>query len=152
MELTDILHALASAGSAEATATLIEQTMSNYSEIILDPRGNTYIGPVAQPFSYGALKLPDTFVLDSNTELFHVFEITDDMRVIQRAAVSSRATAQNYMGPNRVCVYKSCPDIKDAPIPESVEKNGNKVILTFGEENEAATCAAALKKLYKFMC
>ena len=123
----------------------------NYSEIILDPRGNTYVGAAAQPFATGKLKLPAVFSLDSSTELFHVFEVMDNGDVIQRAAVSSRATAQTYMAENRVCVYRSAPDPKDTTSPLSVRKCGRQVLLTFAEENHAATASSSLKKLYNFI-
>ena len=77
-----------------------------YNEIIIDPAGNTYVGGLAQNFATGRLKLPTVFVLDSSTELFHVFEVNDCNEVVQRAAVGSRTTAQGYMAPNRVCVYR----------------------------------------------
>ncbi len=125
--------------------------MNNYSEIILDPRGNTYVGAAAQPFATGALKLPSVFCLDSSTELFHVFEIRADKTVMERAAVSSRAKAQEYMSEDRVCVYRAVPDLKDTTGPLCVIKERADVILRFQDENDAATACASLKKLYNFM-
>lgn len=75
----------------------------SYSEIIIDSAGNTYVGAVAQPFAYGKLKLPAIFAIDD--ACFHVFEVNGE-KVIHRASQSTRALAQNYMTPDRVCVYR----------------------------------------------
>lgn len=98
----------------QAIKDSLEESFSNqnrFNEIILSPKGNTYVGPLSQLF-VSRLKLPKVFVLDSNTELFHVFQVMDDGRVIQRAAVSSRLTADKYMAPDRVCVYRNAPFVK----------------------------------------
>lgn len=94
---------------------------NRFNEIIVTRLGNTYVGPLSQLFATGRLKLPKVFVLDSNTELFHVFQITDGGKVIQRAAVSSRLTADNYMAPDRVCVYRNATFVKHAKVSANLK-------------------------------
>ena len=72
-------------------------------EIVLDVRGNTYIGTLATRFAYGAHKLPDIFKLDDSP--YHVFEVTA-AGVIHRAAQSTRELALRYMDENRILVSR----------------------------------------------
>lgn len=90
-------------------------------EIILDPKGNTYIGPIAQRFLFGDLKLPEKFSLGP-TDIFDVYQVTEDGRVIHRASQSTRRLAESYMNDyDRVCVYHRYPD--PAPIELLEVKN-----------------------------
>lgn len=85
-------------------------------EIILDPRGNTYVGPLAQRFLYGEFEVPKVFNIDSAR--FHVFECVEGGIIIHRASQSSMISARSYMTPNRVLVYSSTstnpPEIPDS--------------------------------------
>jgi hypothetical protein len=82
---------------------------STMDEIILNPKGNTYVGPLANKFSYGKLKIPKIFKL-SEDEAFHVFEVMPDNSVVHRASQSTMRGARSYMNPDRVLVYKYDPD------------------------------------------
>jgi len=63
-------------------------------EIILNPKGNTYVGELAQRFAIGRLALPAVFKLDSSR--FHVFEVTADNRIIHRCSQSTRMAAAAF--------------------------------------------------------
>lgn len=76
---------------------------STMDEIILNPKGNTYVGPLANRFVC-ELKLPEIFHLSSG-DCFHVFEVTEG-KVIHRASQSSFSGARSYMNPSRVLVYR----------------------------------------------
>lgn len=72
-------------------------------EIILDRKGNTYVGSLAQRFATGELEIPKVHHLGG--ESFHVFEVSEDGRVIYRAGQSTVRGARSYMQENRVLVY-----------------------------------------------
>lgn len=76
--------------------------MDNY--IILRESGNTYFGAVASRFAY-RLKLPKIFRTSDN-ESHYVFEVMPDDSVVLRAGQSTIEGAKQYMGPNRVIVWR----------------------------------------------
>lgn len=84
-------------------------------EIILRESGNTYVGELANKFSFHKFSLPKVTKL-SPDERFHVFEvITDTGEVIHRAAQSTRELALTYMADNRVLVWRETESGEAAP-------------------------------------
>lgn len=84
------------------THTETNDIYTSMDEIILDPKGNTYVGPLAQRFACGEFEIPKIFKIDSAA--FHVFEAFNGV-VTHRASQSSMRAARSYMNADRVLVY-----------------------------------------------
>ena len=77
---------------------------TTYDYIVLNRSGNTYFGAIASKFAY-RLKVPKVFRL-TDTETHYVFEVMTDETIVLRAGQDSREGAEQYMGPNRVMVWR----------------------------------------------
>lgn len=76
-------------------------------EIIIDQNGNkTVIGKVAHEFYfYLNGESPKVFKLTQD-EKFFVFEQMDKFHYVHRASLTNKQVALNYMGKNRILVYR----------------------------------------------
>ncbi len=93
----------------------------DFNEIIMDPKGNTYVGSLASKFAYTpALRDQlDRFSLDQMIThplgQFWIVEVMDDGTLITRAGQSQHSLAMRFMGPNRIiCWHSALWNVKDA--------------------------------------